>query len=120
MKSYIEAPKKRRFSACGLATVLLGASLVVAKSYDIAVDTPRLAAAATEETLSVFAEDKDMHKSQEDWVQLTRVVDPVVVDSVAGEASRDSAADVVADSPFEPAEDDGVDKAGAREARLRL
>ncbi len=120
MNSNIRDKKNRKFSACGLATALLSASLAVAKSYDIAVDTLSLAAEAADTTTPVFQEDKDMRKIREDRVQLSFVVDPVVVDSVVGEAYEQSALDAVADSPFEAAGDDGVQKAGAAEERWQL
>ena len=120
MNSNIRDPKKRKFSACGLATVLLGASLAIAKSYDIAVDTHSLATEAADNTAPMFREDKDIRKSREDRVQLSLVVDPVVVGSVVSETPGQSALDVVAASPLESAEDDGADKAGAGEERLRL
>ncbi|MDJ0758367.1 MAG: TonB family protein [Woeseiaceae bacterium] len=102
-----------KFSACGLATVLLTASLAVAKSYDIAVDTLSLAADVVDKTMPAFPEDEDMRKGQEGWVQLNfvvapdgSVVDPIVVDSVGGEAFEQSAVDAVSDWTFEPSDEE--------------
>lgn len=103
---------KSRFSACGLATVLLSASLAVAKSYDIAVDTLSLAADVVDKTMPAFPDDKDMRKGQEGWVQVNfvvapdgSVVDPIVTDSVGGEAFEQSAVDAVSNWKFEPADE---------------
>ena len=67
---------KSKFSACGLATVLLGASLTLAKSYDIACDTQSLAADAIDKTVPALADDKDLRSGQEDWVKVSYVVAP--------------------------------------------
>lgn len=111
MKSVDPGHQGRRFSACGLATVLLSASLAVAKSYDIAVDTINLAATALEQAAPVFPDSKDIRKGQEGWVKLNFVVskdgkamEPIVVDSVGGEAFEQAALDAVGEWRFEPSD----------------
>ena len=101
--------KKRGFSASGLATVLLTASLAVAKSYDIAVDTMSLAAEVVDKTMPAYPQDENVRKGQEGWVQLNfvvtadgRAIDPVVVDSVGGKAFEQSALDAIAGWTFKP------------------
>lgn len=111
MNSNEHRKKKRGFSASSLATLLLTASLAVAKSYDIAVDTMSLAAEIVDKTIPAYPQDEDVRKGQEGWVQLNfvvtpdgRAIDPVVVDSVGGEAFEQSALDAIADWKFEPSD----------------
>lgn len=108
MESNQHTQKKRGISASGIATVLLSASLAVAKSYDIAVDTMSLAADVVDKTMPAYPDDEDIRKGQEGWVQLNfvvtpdgRAIDPVVVDSVGGEAFEQSALAAIADWTFE-------------------
>ncbi|MDJ0916200.1 MAG: hypothetical protein QNJ05_00450 [Woeseiaceae bacterium] len=67
---------KSRFSACGLATVLLGASLTLAKSYDIACDTQSLARDVNDDAVPSLVGDTDMHGGHDDGVQVSYVLAP--------------------------------------------
>ena len=52
-------------SACGLATVLLGASLAVAKGYDIATDTVGMQSAPLQQAVTDFPSSDDTDKRLE-------------------------------------------------------
>lgn len=103
--------QSRKISACGIATILLSGSLALAKSYDIAVDTISLAATALEKAAPLFPDSEDLRKGQEGWVRLNFVVtpdgaavEPIVVDSVGGEAFEKAALDAVGQWRFESSE----------------
>lgn len=101
-----------RLSSCGIATMLLFASLALAKSYDILVETKNLKATPVEKPLPVIPDDADLKKRQEGWVQLNfsvspegRAVDPIVVLSVGGDAFEVAAVDAIRQWTFEPGDD---------------
>ena len=71
---------KSKFSACGLATVLLGASLTLAKSYDIVCDTQSFAADAVDRTVAARPDSRDMHQEDLAQVNLVLASDGNVVD----------------------------------------
>jgi TonB family protein len=106
MNSENSAHPPKGLSACGLATMLLGASLAIAKGYDIACDTIALAAEPVEKALPMFP--SEAKRGEEGWVQLSfvvsddgRAVDPVVLASIGGDEFERSAIDALDGWRFE-------------------
>ncbi len=100
----------RGLSACGLATLLLGTSLAVAKGYDIAIETVDMKAEPVEQALPEFPT-KDVKKRQEGWVEVNfvvspdgKAVDPIVTRSVGGDAFEKSAIEAIKSWRFVPAD----------------
>ncbi len=101
----------RGLSACGLATLLLGTSLAVAKGYDIAIETVDMKAEPVEQALPAFPESDEVKKRQEGWVEVNFVVtpdgeavDPIVTRSVGGKAFEQSALEAIKAWRFVPAD----------------
>jgi len=107
MNSEHSATPVKGVSACSIATMLLGASLAIAKGYDIACDTVALAAEPIEKVLPTFP--AEAKRGEEGWVQLSFVVsdeglaiDPVVLASTGGDEFERAAMDALSAWRFDP------------------
>ncbi len=98
-------------SACGIATLLLGTSLAIAKGYDIAIDTVNMSAEPVAQALPAFPDSKDVKKRQEGWVKVNfvvspegRAVDAIVVHSTGGKEFEKSALEAIQSWEFKPSD----------------
>ncbi|MEM1175768.1 MAG: TonB family protein [Pseudomonadota bacterium] len=123
MNKSVSGQSGKGLSACGLATLLLGTSLAIAKSYDIAIDTVDMQATPVDQSLPAFPDSRSVGKRQEGLVEVSfvvthegRVSDPIVTQSVGGTAFEDSAIDAVETWTFEP----GSEELARNTVRLRF
>ena len=123
MNKSVSGQSGKGLSACGLATLLLGTSLAIAKGYDIAIDTVDMQAKPVDQSLPAFPASKDVGKRQEGLVEVSfvvtqegRVSDPIVTQSVGGKPFEESAIDAVESWQFEA----GSEEFARNTVRLRF